>query len=102
MKTEKLNEILDGLPNNVRLFAKYAYQGMEYQTRKYGTCYHGINLIIKNILFRFNKRKERKEPPYLDDICKTEFTDLLVNGLIILEQKRLIELDEERGKYRIF
>ena len=92
--------MLSDLPKNTRRFAKYAYRGINYLSRKDGKEV-GFQGVYGQVRKKFQDREMRKDPPYWKDFNQAQITDLLVEALTALEQKGLISSDEDTGRYSI-
>lgn len=93
---------------DTRRFLKYTYEavrdygrvnrnGLE---RHRGNRFVNVTQIFSHIRGRFEDRRMRQDPPYLDHYTRVDLTREVVNALSLLETKGVIEFCEENGSYR--
>lgn len=100
MNNVTLKHLVDNECLDLSRFARYTYRAIEYVSRKTG---NGVfySQIYSEVKKRFQEREKKQDPPYFGFYSSVKITRFLVNGLTLLEQRGLIALDEETGRYSI-
>ena len=99
------NQKLKGMLNNpevnpcVARFARYICHGLDHLSNGNGAEFD-VNEIYNQVRINFLRREARQDKPFWEDYTPVQLTHFFVDGLTLLEQKGMIFLNEETGKYK--